>query len=303
MNGAVDFGLCGLRVRSDLPLSDLPAWDGDDRAVDLTVRLGTVPDRLEDVVAEGGLLQVGADGRCRFAVPDVAAYLLSPDGAVVTVAPAAGILPTEIQVFLFGSVFTLVSLRRGWLPLHACCVRVGDHAFAFAGASGAGKSTLAAGLMQRGFPVLADDQTVVELRPDGGPWVRPSFPRIKLWRDSLERLGQPVDGLARVRRGLEKYSLPVGDAFQDQALPLRRLYLLVRPGDGGPATPLAALSHLPSLLSYPRLLSLLLPHQRLMEQMFRLAGACDGIRLLERPETETQWRGLLDRLQAEAAAS
>ncbi|OJX67152.1 hypothetical protein [Magnetospirillum sp. 64-120] len=303
MNNAVDFRLCGLRVRSDLALSDLPAWDGDGRPADLTIRLGLVPDRLTDIAAEGGLLQVAVDGHCRFAIPDVAAYLLSPDATTLTVAPAAGATVAEIQAFLFGSVFTMVSLRRGWLPLHACCVRVGGHAVAFAGASGAGKSTLAAGLMSRGFSVLADDQTVVELRPDGGPWVQPSFPRIKLWRDALDRLGQPVDGLARVRRGLEKYSLPVGAAFHDQALPLRHLYLLVRPGDGGPVTPLAALSHLPSLLSYPRLLALLLPQDRLMEQMFRLAGACGGIRLLERPETERQWQDLLDLLQAGAAAS
>lgn len=228
--------LCGWRVRSGVPLPDLLPWTGDDRSPDLTIRVGAVAARLDDpalggLVFEGPLFQAARDGTCRFAVPGVAVYRIDAAGREVVVDPTVDPAASDVRLFLLGTVFGILCLRRGLLPLHASCVRVGDRAVAFAGPSGIGKSTLAAAFLTRGHTVLADDVTVVDLNGADGPIVLPAFPRLKLWRDALDGLGLDTGGLERVRGALEKYGLPLEHAFRPEPLPLAAVYHLIEATD------------------------------------------------------------------------
>jgi hypothetical protein len=288
-----DSAICGLRVRSDLALPELLPWIGEGRDVDLVIRLGDVPDRVTDAADTHPLIQVSADGGCRFALPDVAAFLVSPDGRAVTVAPARGTTEADIRVFLLGTVFAIICQRRGLLPLHACCVRVGPKAVAFAGDSGVGKSTLAAHLWARGHALLADDITVVDIGAPGGPMVLPSFPRLKLWRDALESLGRTIDRLGPIRPGLDKYQLPLDDGFCNTPLPLAALVRL----DGNRKTPdglrlldaVQGLGELGKVLYRPRLMLRLGTQAQQMAQFLRLLSSIGGLRTLRRPETIAGW--------------
>lgn len=291
-----DRTLYGLRVRSALPLPDLLPWTGPDRSVDLHIRLGPVPERLADPVHVRPLLQVGPDGECRFALPSVAAFLISPDGREVVVDAASGAGAGEVRTFLLGTVLAVICHRRGLLPLHACCVRVGGWAVAFAGDSGAGKSTLALGLRARGFSVLADDVTVLDMSASERPLALPAFPRLRLWRDVLERQGHGIDGLEEVRPALGKYHLPVTEGFCADPLPLAGLVLLEREGRGAPealsSPPLPAplaLEALARVLYRPRLMLALETRTRQMSQYLRLLAAVGGLRVLRRPESREAW--------------
>jgi hypothetical protein len=220
-----DRTFCGWRVRSAVPLPDLPVWSGDGRAPDLCIELGPVPDRLPGATVERPLLQVGGDGACRFAIRGVAAWWVAPDGRRVVMAPDGDPDRADVRTFLLGSVIAIVCMRRSLLPLHACCLERGGAAVAVCGHTGAGKSTLAAMLVGRGFRLLADDLTVVDMATAGATAL-PTFPRIKLWRDVLDRLGLPAEGLERVRPDLEKYNRPVIAAFCAEPRPLKRLLVL-----------------------------------------------------------------------------
>lgn len=228
-----DYTLCGWRVASALPLPDLMPWAGDDQAPDLTIDLGRAPERLSDLTVDRPLLQVSVDGTCRFAIPGVAAYLINPTGTRVTIDPALPLNAPDIRVFLLGTVFGVLCYRRGLLPLHASCVRIGDAAVALAGPSGIGKSTLAAAFLQRGHAVLADDVTVVDIAAPAGPRVLPAFPRLKLWRDAINRMKLSVDGLERTGSTIEKYNFPVFKSFNIEPLPLAAVICLDGADNGG----------------------------------------------------------------------
>ncbi|OYQ37186.1 hypothetical protein CHU95_02230 [Niveispirillum lacus] len=224
----------GLRIASTFPLADLPPWTGDGRTVDVWVDVGPVPP-LADPVVDRPFLQVAADGTSRFQVPGVAAWRVAPDGSRITVDPVEDPAGASQRTFLYGSVFAIVGLRRGLLPVHAACLRFAGGAVAFAGPSGIGKSTLAARLVLRGYPLLADDVTMLDLSAPGGPLVLPAFPRLKLWQDAMDRLGLPAEGLERARPTLDKFHLPVGEAFQGQPARLKAMVFLegrgaTRPG-------------------------------------------------------------------------
>ena len=225
MPSKTDYQLCNWRVESTLALPDLLPWTSGAQAPDLVIDIGAVPERLPDLVVERPFFQASADGHCRYAVPGVASYLVDPKGQRVVIAPEMAISAPDIRVFLLGTVFGILCYRRGLIPLHASCVRIGEGAVAFSGQSGIGKSTLAATFMRRGHDVLADDITVIDVHAPGGPCVLPAFPRLKLWQNALDRLSLSKDGLENSRSDLAKYHLPVA-AFHAAPLRLHAIFQL-----------------------------------------------------------------------------
>lgn len=220
-----DYLLCGWRVQSAFELPALSPWKGPVSApVDITIAAGPVPDRLENAVVPGKYLTVGSDGAVLLNIAGLVRILVR-DGATVTVEVLREDSVDSWRLFLLGSTIGHLCHQRGVFPLHAALLRINGRTVAVAGHSGAGKSTLAMALNKRGHGLLSDDVTV--LRIDSGvATVLPSFPRLKLWRDSLDALGIAAEGLPRVREGLEKYELRPCDGFDPEPVPLDAILLL-----------------------------------------------------------------------------
>jgi hypothetical protein len=82
--------------------------------------------------------------------------------------------------------------------------------------------------MARGYPLVGDEMCCIDLADDR-PLVYPAPPRLKLWRDSLEHLGWPEDGLVRDHFRMDKFHLtasPNEIVETGRRWPLQTLYLL-----------------------------------------------------------------------------
>jgi energy-coupling factor transporter ATP-binding protein EcfA2 len=220
-----DQWLCGWRVRSETPLGNLSPWRGDDRPPDVTIRAGTLPQREDEGTARGPIVRTWADGTWRLAPIGGAFYEIDAHGREVLVA-APDAEAAAMRLFLPSTVLTALSLKRGYLPLHASAVRIGDAAVAFTGPSGAGKSTLAAALMRRGYPVITDDVAVLQRQPQGDIRIWPTFPYLKLRPDALAQLRMPPQGRDLDAAALEKYFVSVGDTFPQMPIRLAAVYHL-----------------------------------------------------------------------------
>jgi len=96
----------------------------------------------------------------------------------------------------------------------------------FVGPSGAGKSSLAAHFASAGFPLVADDVSVLADRA-GGFSVWPGVSRVKLATDAIESLDTDSSALVRTGGTREKYHLEVpGLAGEPAPVPLRGIFLL-----------------------------------------------------------------------------
>ena len=73
--------------------------------------------------------------------------------------------------------------------------------------------SLAAGLLELGYSVIADDISVICRNKNQEFYVEKGIPHIKLWKDVLIHLNQPL-ALEKVRPQLEKYRKPVIDHEQ-----------------------------------------------------------------------------------------
>lgn len=221
--GRHDYALCGWRVASAIGLPDLPPWSGDARSPDIVIAFGDVP-TMEAPVLETAVVQVDANGRARFGIDAVADYLIE-DGARITIAPHTAADDPAIRLFLLGSGLGYLCHQRGVLPLHAASVSIDGVALCLAGASGSGKSTLADAFARRGYAVLSDDVSPVDVRGPA-PIILPSLRRIRLWADSLANGGWQESEAERCRAGLEKFSRSLhGDASPAAVPPAAIFYL------------------------------------------------------------------------------
>ncbi|MBL8189203.1 MAG: serine/threonine protein kinase [Acidobacteria bacterium] len=134
----------------------------------------------------------------------------------------------DMATYLLGPVLGLVLRLREVTCLHASAVVVNGKAIALVGASGAGKSTTAAAFAKAGYKVLADDIVALDER-SGAFWVRPAYPRVRLWEDSVEALFGAEDALPLLTPTWDKRYLDLlngSQRFQSEPLPLAAVYLL-----------------------------------------------------------------------------
>jgi len=208
--------LFGLAVRSELSLPFAPTG-GDGSEPDVTVRMGALSHVRGGMRrGSGGAIEFEAAGTGRFQIRD---------GREIVIDPAPGASERNLRVFLLGSAFGALLHQRGLLPLHANAVLLDGQAIAFMGRSGAGKSTLAAWFQDRGHAVLADDVCAVTME-GASPQALPGVPRLRLWRDALERSGRAAGDFELSFDGRDKFDVPAPPTAAAAAAPLAALYLL-----------------------------------------------------------------------------
>ena len=205
----------GLTIVSSLEIPELMPAEG---IPDVTVSLGRVPDFLGTPTRIGARYQTGP-GEFLYRVDNIAKYLVLR-GSQVIIETYPGVEENSLRTFLLGSVFAALLQQRALLPLHGSSIRVGDRCVIFAGLSGSGKSAIARAFIKRGYQLNADDVSVISISQEGMPMAFPEYPRLKLWKDVLKREGEDVMSYTRVRRVLEKFSVPTGEQFNHETLPL-----------------------------------------------------------------------------------
>jgi hypothetical protein len=215
--------LGGITLVSEIAIPELPLIQHE-RATPhpVSIRLGDVPEHWPDAVE--------VDPDC-FATPSqyflrihgIGRYLVT-NGREIVVSPDTDALPLDVRAYLLGTIFVVLCQQRGLLPLHASAVSSRGGVVAFLGRSGQGKSSLAAHLAQRGFAVVADDVCLIDPTQPGGTMVIPTASWLKLWRNSLENLGRPAEGLERVFSEDDKYRLPLAPGLKPE--PISKLMFL-----------------------------------------------------------------------------
>ena len=217
------YHLFGLAVASEIELSDL-APVAAHAAPDVFIARGAIDaagaaDHVPLPIANGSVL----------AIDEVATFAITCGNRIVVDA-AAGVPARNVRLYLLGSAMGMLLHQRGLLPLHANAVEIDGRAVAFMGRSGAGKSTLAAWFHDHGHRVLSDDVCVVRFAADGRPMASAGLPRLRLWRDAVERSGRDTAALPRSYSGdesFDKYDLAVVDGAPSSGdLELAAVYLL-----------------------------------------------------------------------------
>ncbi len=152
--------------------------------------------------------------------------------------PGAGLSHEDLCVYLLGPVMGFLLRKRGLSPLHASAVSMQGHANALCGDAGAGKSTTAAALALRGWPVMCEDVCALDQGRSVFE-VRPAYPRISLWPDSVKILFSSADALPLIVPGWDKRFLQLDGGvarFARNPAPLATIFFLA-PRSSEPSAP------------------------------------------------------------------
>ncbi len=122
-------------------------------------------------------IETGSDGEVLFSYGDRARFRLHGDMGQLDCAPAHDGL--DWQRALIGKVLPAISVMVGYEALHGAVVDSPAGVVVVMAPSGTGKSTLAVELLDRGWPLFADDVLILEDR-DGTVRAHPGTPHMNL---------------------------------------------------------------------------------------------------------------------------
>jgi len=199
----------------------------------VSIVLGPVQKNLPDSTAIDSFCHV-AQQAFLLDVPEVARFLVQ-NGQTVTIDLYPEATIANVTTYLLASIFGALCHQNGLLPLHASAVVVDGAVTAFLGDSGAGKSTLAAFLKRRGYPIVSDDICLLESAQDEGFNVIPVAGWLKLWRQSIEQIGdKPIDA-NRIYSKEDKFRVFLRESgvssARSEQLRLRNIVFLERPSE------------------------------------------------------------------------
>ena len=245
--------LCGLKVESDLAFPELTPWKGAlEHPFDIEFRLG----RVEQFCSQDERgVRFHANGRDKiiFHIGGAGRILIENGSRVVFDAfPAAD--DDRIRVQFIGTTQSMLWYQRGYLPLHASAVLVGDRAVAIGARSHSGKSVIAAGLTKRSCPLIADDMMVVGWSGKV-PVVLPGYQKLRLWKDACEQLDLMGHAIAKAHFIPDKFVLATLGTSPETPLPLTDMFILSGPRDKSfSAQPLRSVEGIRNLLAATHML-------------------------------------------------
>lgn len=212
----------GLTIRSELPLFGLETTD---EKPDVLVRRGSVPEWNGDgtTIRYGDRFRIcGQQWSVHFKALPFAGLIQDGNSVQFEADPAQDEMSS---LHVLGSCTGALLFQRGLVPLHGNTVTGPGGAAMIVGKIGTGKSSTTFALLRRQFRLVADDISPVSFDADA-PRVIPGFPRLKLWKSTLEHFGCDCREYRRLRAGMDKYHYPVNDRFCATPQKLNSVYIL-----------------------------------------------------------------------------
>jgi hypothetical protein len=267
------YRLFGLDVHSDvaLPGVQAPTSLAQDEAGSVNIRLsGRGGDQIA-TAGEQGILVFESKRKepCvrieyfpstrfyRFLYSDGIVFDITTGGENVRGSWPSNMSLEDALTYLLGPIFGFILRIRGFTALHASAAVINRHAVAFVGGGGAGKSTIVAALARAGHRILSDDIAVLE-EAAGTFRIRPSYPHIRLWPDSVSVLFGTEEALPKLVPSSDWWDKRFLDLdrdgfyFHDEALPVRFTYILEPRSQD---LRIARADVIPSLEALPRLIA------------------------------------------------
>ena len=278
--------------------------------VDLRIQEKKLPDSLEIVTTEGSFFQNTMQYQIQgnkvfFTIENVGKYFIKNENEVF-IHRVKGVSDSDICIYLLGTCFAYLNMLKGYFSLHGSAIKTENGCIIFTGDSGVGKSTTAAGFIAKGYEILSDDVCVISFDNLGKPIVYPAFPQLKLWDNSVEKLGFEKEGLNMVSKNWQKFRIPTQGVFYDEPLPLIQIIELV-PSDEPEIKliPLHKFDKMTVLLKHT-FRNYLIPSLGLEKQHFafcsRLAAHIDVVKL-ERPKHLFLLNELINLIETEIVVS
>jgi len=216
----------GLKIISDLDLPEL--IESQFEEYDLRITLGEIPPIVWDENSlHNPIVSIDKNNFLHKLPP--ATYLAS-NGSRIFIAPNPRQDFDSIRLFLYSNIFAAIMHQRNYLLIHASGVVYKEKLHLFLGASGMGKSTIVAFLEKKGYEIYTDD--VILFKLTGGELITcHTYPQIKLWEDTFDKLGIKKITAKKTRPELPKFGIKINKYVNGGSYKLGKLFFLTNLSD------------------------------------------------------------------------
>ncbi|PKM94034.1 MAG: hypothetical protein CVU84_11225 [Firmicutes bacterium HGW-Firmicutes-1] len=196
----------GLTMKSDIEIEEFVEIEKCNE-LDVEIKLGKVPESLEHNLEEP-FWYYAKENELVFTVADIAKYYVH-NGNEIIIEPLVDAENSAIRVYLLGTAFGAILFQRGRVPFHGSALSINNIGVIITGESGAGKSTVTNALIKKGYNMVTDDVAALEIDEENKLKIYPSYPRQKLWIDSVRHMQIDISEIRRMDGTNDKFYLPV----------------------------------------------------------------------------------------------
>lgn len=265
----------GLSIASEIPLP--PLKPTATTTVDLTIRREKLPEsppldstKIYRAALNARFAQKGPDCLWLDWSPLVSFMALEGKELLVDTTQTDEEL---VSLFTLSEALGLILFQKGLFLLHGSAVRIGNKGVVFLGEPGAGKSTTVAACVQKGYTVISDDMVCIHANETGNLLLIPAFSQLKIWQNTIDGLQLHQEKMAPVREGVDKFSWHDSIKFEENAVPLTEIFVLLPPNEPGSTTNPTPASQVPVELLHHFPLADALLNGKALENYFKKSVA------------------------------
>lgn len=214
----------GLNIQSKILCTELIELNESERAfIDVYVELGQVSMEIQEQI-ESGTYSHFDSLNMWFHIPMVATYWVT-DGNRIVIEEEPEAHLDEIKQFLLGSCLGMIMLQQDTIAIHGGSVVMNNQGLLITGDRGAGKSTLTSALRLKGYQLVADDVSALDVSQ---LLIQPAYPQQKVCEDMMDQLGYDKSKYKSINIDQKvKYLIPAKDQFKSEPVRLQGVVELV----------------------------------------------------------------------------
>lgn len=218
----------GLNIESEIEFPELLKYEFD--IADVVINFGNVPEKEKgEYYFTGKRFSYSIfEKELLFVVFGIAKYYAF-DGKKIIIEPEYPISDMRgVRLYVLATVMAAILMQRRILPIHASAIKKNNELVLISGQSHVGKSTTLAGLLKKGYNVFSDDVVVVRKGDDGVVKAAASYPMVKLWDDTIDKLDDPLfeDCSFRIKKDINKYGLFFHQNFDKECYPVKKVFVI-----------------------------------------------------------------------------
>lgn len=210
----------GITITSDIFYPELLL---SEHTPQVELSYGEVPDHLKEKNVDFPFIEANKN-QYLLKLNEIGSYLVE-NGNKITIQKHEKATPHDLEKYVLTNIFGALSYQRNSIPMHGGVFIHEGKGILISGLSGNGKSSILTALYQKGYKLISDDITNLEVI-ENKVIAHPCFPRILLWKDTAEKLNIDLSSEKKLRSDMEKYLFPIDEKPLKNTIELKKIIVL-----------------------------------------------------------------------------